>query len=243
MAKYKVLSTKKLEPSLVEKARENDIEIIEQEFISIRPVDHSTKLQDLITRVKSGNIWPFVFTSQNAVYMFDQMRYTETSTWGFFGKTFCLSGKTKEAVLNYGLEHISKITSADNATSLAQKIIESDIKEVIFFCGSKRREELPSLLKQAGVVVHEMVVYETIETPTIAEENLDAILFFSPSAVQSFFSVNSLQKGSVCFAIGQTTADSIADFTDNKIIVSESPSQEMMLAAVTFYFQNINCYE
>jgi len=33
MVKYKVLSTKKLDPSLVEQAKKNNIEIIEQEFI------------------------------------------------------------------------------------------------------------------------------------------------------------------------------------------------------------------
>jgi uroporphyrinogen-III synthase len=61
--------------------------------------------------------------------------------------------------------------------------------------------------------------------------------------VQSFFSVNHLKKSTVCFAIGKTTAESIADFTGNKIITSESPSQEMMIASVQNYFQNINCYE
>ena len=98
---------------------------------------------------------------------------------------------------------------------------------------------MPNILKEAGIKVHEVVVYETIETPIVATVDFDAILFFSPSAVQSFFSVNQIKKTTVCFAIGRTTASSIADFTDNKIVVSESPGQEMILASVNFYFQNL----
>jgi uroporphyrinogen-III synthase len=87
------------------------------------------------------------------------------------------------------------------------------------------------------------VIYETIETPQVSTEDIDGILFFSPSAVQSFFSVNQLKKETVCFSIGYTTAESVAGFTDNRIIISEAPSQEMILASVHFYFANKACYE
>lgn len=135
------------------------------------------------------------------------------------------------------------VDTADNAKSLAQTIIQHGVEEIVFFCGNKRRDELPEILKAAGIKVHEVVVYETIETPVVTNDDVDAILFFSPSAVQSFFSVNQLKKNTVCFAIGQTTANSIADFTDNRIVITESPSQEMMLALVNFYFQNMDCHE
>ena len=81
-------------------------------------------------------------------------------------------------------------------------------------------------------MVHEIIVYETVETPVTAIENIDGILFFSPSAVNSFFSVNQLNANTVCFAIGNTTAEAIAGFTGNKIITSEYTSQEMMLASL-----------
>jgi uroporphyrinogen-III synthase len=241
--KYKVLSTKKLEPSLVEQAKQNDIEIIEQEFISVKPIFIEDKQKQIIELAKSG-IQNIIFTSSNAMTAFEKYLQAGDTSNLVNWKIFCLSGKTKEAILNSShLGNSNIIGEAENASALAKKIIEQKIEEVIFFCGDKRIYELPSLLQQAGIKVHEVIVYKTVETPKVAACDIDAILFFSPSAVQSFFSVNQLKKNTVCFAIGQTTADSITDFTGNKIITSEFPSQEMMIASVNFYFQNINCYE
>lgn len=240
--KYKVLSTKKLEPLQIEQARQNDIDIIEQEFILVKPIFIEDKQKQIIELTKSG-IQNIVLTSSNAVTAFE--KYLEASgtsdlvNW----KIFCLSGKTKEAILKSSYLGNNIIGEAENASALAKKIIEQKIEEIIFPCGDKRRDELSSLLQQAGIRVNEIIVYKTVETPAVATCDIDAILFFSPSAVKSFFSVNQIKKNIVCFAIGQTTANSIADLTDNKIITSEFPSQEKMIASVSFYFQNINCYE
>jgi uroporphyrinogen-III synthase len=84
------------------------------------------------------------------------------------------------------------------------------------------------------------VVYETLETPVEIPGPLDAVLFFSPSAVNSFFSKNQLEKNTACFAIGATTARTIASYTANKIISSEVPDQSVLVQALRTYFHNIN---
>lgn len=242
MAKFKVLSTKKLDASLVETAKENGIEIIEQEFIRIHTILTKEKW-DEIFHIIQNKIECAVFTSSNAVhsikkYLTDYVNPFETN-W----KIFCLAGKTK-TVLDENIEVFGKIAeTAENASTLAEKIIQNEIEEITFFCGNKRRDELPGILKKAGIKVQEVIVYETMETPIVITDHFDAVLFFSPSAAQSFFSVNQLMKGAVCFAIGQTTANSIADFTNNKIIISESPSQATMLSSVQFCLENSNCYK
>jgi uroporphyrinogen-III synthase len=68
-------------------------------------------------------------------------------------------------------------------------------------------------------------------------------LFFSPSAANSFFSVNKLPTGIVCFAIGDTTAKIIAQHTTNKIVTSERPAQEVMMTDVARYFQHIDLHK
>lgn len=246
MAKHKVLSTKKLEPSLIEQAREKDIEIIEQEFISVSLIDSEEKFNEVISYAdpKQRRIDNIAFTSANAVKALGKFVFRKNTYYVCSWKIFCLSGKTQEELSKPYGNTIGKISNTEaDAKSLAKKIIEHKEKEIVFFCGNKRRDELPNILKKAGIKVHEVIVYETVETPAIVTDDFDAVLFFSPSAVQSFFSVNQLKKHTVCFAIGETTADSIADFTDNKIIISESPGQEMMLASVKIYFENSNCYE
>lgn len=236
MAKYKVLSTKKLEPSLVEQAKENGIEIIEQEAIKVNTVLSREKWQEIFQVVDSKKEF-VVFTSSNAVLSVKKYLHDYISLYKVNWKIFSLSGKTQEALDENG-EVFGKVAGAANdSKELAEKIVSTKVDEVVFFCGNKRREELPNILKQAGIKVHEIVVYETVETPVVAADDFNAILFFSSSAVQSFFSINQLKKAAVCFAIGQTTANSIANFTGNKIIVSKLPSQEMMLASVKKYFK------
>lgn len=242
MAKYKVFSTKKLEPSLIENAKHSGIEITEQEFISIKPIRNKETFERIIQLAESG-INTIALTSSNAVDVLESYHRVGDTSYVIEWKIFCLSGKTKESVEAALFSKKTIIGEARNARELAKEIISQGVKEIIFFCGNKRRIELPTMLKDAGVTVHEIVVYETIETPVTVTDDVGGILFFSPSAVQSFFSVNQLRKNIVCFAIGQTTADSIADFTDNRIIISETPSQEKLLALVQSYFQNINCYE
>jgi uroporphyrinogen-III synthase len=243
MAKYKILSTKKLEPSLVESAQQQDIAITEQEFISIHPIWTKEKEKEVLDIISSGKAGYVAFTSANAVIPFEKYFHQQDTYYVVNWKIFCLSGATKDAIMLSPLIEKNIVDTAASATALAEKIIAHGIPELVFFCGDKRREELPSTLRKAGITVHEVVVYETIDTPVITTNDTDGILFFSPSAVRSFFSVNQLKPHTVCFAIGQTTADAIADVTDNRIIISEAPSQEMMLASVQFYFKNLNCYE
>ena len=238
MAKYKVLSTKRLLDSLVKQAKENDIEIIEKEFIYVEPIITEEKVKEVLDLAHSDKEY-IAFTSANGVHPFKKYLHYKDNYYVAGWKIFCLAGKTKEELSESYAKLIGEIIdTAEDARTLAQKIIRSGVKEIIFFCGNKRRDELPSILKNAGLIVHEVTVYNTHEMPTMITDEIDGILFFSPSAVNSFFSVNQLKKNTVCFAIGQTSADVLSNFTDNKIIVSEFPSQEKMMASVNIYFKN-----
>ncbi len=233
--KINILSTKKLSLSIIEQAKAKGIYIIEQELISVKPIDTKEKYEQIKAAVLANKSCDVVFTSANAVDAIKTyLRQSETfnvSNWDIF----CLSGKTQDALTPY-IDANRIIATAENSSDLAKRIMGENTKEVIFFCGNKRRDELPVTLKNAGITVREIVVYETMPTPHNLENDLDGILFFSPSAVKSFFSANQLKKNIVCFAIGPTTAASIKEHTDNKIVTSEGPTQEMMLAAINLYF-------
>ena len=236
MPKYKVLSTKKLSPSLIEQAKQQGIAITEQEFIAIKPIWSEEKYQEVRKWAEAG-ISHIAVTSANTADILNRYLHWDNTVHQTGWKIFCISGKTKEHMLQH-FQTNDIIATADYGKNLAQKIVEYGVKEIVFFCGNKRRDELPAILKQHNIAVHEVVLYETIQVPSIATDDMGAVLFFSPSAVQSFFSVNQLKENTVCFAIGTTTADAIANYTHNKVIVSEAPSQETLLAAVTNYFTN-----
>ena len=244
MAQYTILSTKKISPALKTALEEKSIELLEQEFIAIKELYNKEKHEEVFPWITKEGETAVVFTSRHAVACITKHLHADDTfyvpdQW----QIFCLSGATQEEVLK---RHDEKqiAGTATNAAGLANCIINNgSFKEVVFFCGNKRRDELPDLLAENGITVHEVVVYETIETPQVATGDPDAVLFFSPSASESFFSVNKLNPDTPCFAIGDTTAQAIARFTSNRIITSELPSQEMMLASVVFYLQNIDQYK
>jgi uroporphyrinogen-III synthase len=237
MAKYKVLSTKKLDPLLIEKAKQHDIEIIEQDFISIKPIWNQETF-DRIIDFTTENKFNIALTSANAVDVLNSYMTDGDTSYIIDWNIFCLSGKTKQAILNAKFLQKNILGEAKNASELAQKIIETGINEIIFFCGNKRRDELPERLAEANVNVQEVVLYETFETPATIDDDFDAILFFSPSAVQSLFSSNELKENTVCFAIGPTTSTSIATFTSSKVIDSLEPDPAMMLEEVIDHFKH-----
>jgi uroporphyrinogen-III synthase len=236
MAKYKVLSTKKLDPLLVEQAKKEDIEIIEKEFISIKPIWNEETFERIIdfTSQKKFNI---ALTSANAVDVLNNYMTAHDSFYLIKWNIFCLSGKTKQAILNAKFLQKNIIGEAKKASELGKKIIEVGADEIIFFCGDKKRDELPRLLFEADIKVHEVVLYETVETPVTIDDHFDAILFFSPSGVQSFFFANELKENVICFSIGPTTATSISTFTRNKIIDSLEPDPGMMLEELIEYLK------
>lgn len=233
METYKILSTKPLPASLVKEAAENHIHITEKEMISIVPVQ-SPALREQFQLFLNASL-PLIFTSANAaeiIVRFLKASEIKEGNWNIYA----LSGKTHEVIKHY-FPH-KKITTANNASLLAQKIVSDNISEIVFFSGNIRRDELPDTLRKNKVHLHEVTVYQTIETPFKIEGRWDAILFFSPSGVHSFFKVNNLQERTLCFAIGETTANSIAQYTKNKIVQSLIPNPANMIKEVVAYFKN-----
>jgi uroporphyrinogen-III synthase len=238
MLKFKVLSTKQLDPSLAEQAREKNIELSQVEFISVRPIVSEQKLKEVQSWGMAG-AQCVVFTSAHAVKIVDELLHPHDTVLVTEWKIFCLSGRTRQAVMNAQVLKHEITAESVNATSLAEKIVANEVKEIVFFCGNRRRDELPDLLKKHGLIVHEVIVYETIEQPVIVTEEFDAVIFFSPSAVESFFSCNHLPAQTVCVAIGETTAKAIATYATNKVITSAAPEQEAVLNTAFKYLNKV----
>jgi uroporphyrinogen-III synthase len=65
-----------------------------------------------------------------------------------------------------------------------------------------RKETLPQALKEGGIKFNEIEVYQTALAPfkISDQENFDAIMFFSPSAVESYLS-NNIKKNLLALAV------------------------------------------
>ena len=234
--KTRILSTRPLGPELAREAAERGILLETLSFIETTPVVDEVSCRKIAELAQAVPV--VVFTSMNAV---DAVAgcLGAGSKGGIAtpGKIFCIGSATRERVQeNFGKDCIAG--TADSAAALAEVIIGQDaIKEVAFFCGDQRRRELPARLWEAGIRVKELVVYQTRPTPHTIRGEYEGVVFFSPSAVNSFFSANLLPAATLLFAIGQTTADAIRSCCINPVIVSDSPGKEALIRQVIDHFQ------
>lgn len=229
--KISILSTRPLETALLEAAKAKDVQVDIVSFIDTSPAQ-TTGFKDEVSKIIKQPT-AVVFTSMNAVSSVAAYINGDKPEWSIF----CIGNTTRQLAARYfGEQSIN--TVGNNASDLADKMIASkQIKQVVFFCGDQRREELPGKLRQNGIAVQEVIVYHTISTPHRIDKAYDGILFYSPSAVQSFFYANAVPASTVLFAIGQTTADAIKSFTDNLIIESDRPGKDELVKKMFQFFK------
>ena len=85
--------------------------------------------------------------------------------------------------------------------------------------------------------MNEIVVYRTVQKAHKTAASYNGVVFFSPSAVQSFFSINKVPPSTVLFAIGRTTAGVLKEYSANTIITAEAPEKEALIKQVIDHFQ------
>ena len=212
-----ILSTRKLAPGPKELLLNAGHSLVEQDFISIIPLEFEIK-------EIPENI---IFTSKNAVKMvLEKVPDLQSKN------IFCVGEKTALFLQEKG---IKVKETANYGRDLAEIIADSYRNEqFLFFCGRKRRNELPQLLAQKGVALKEIKVYDTRLLEKKLDRSFDGVLFFSPSAVRSFCEVNDL-SGSMAFCIGNTTASEAKRFTDH-LKIANKPSVENVIVQVVKHF-------
>lgn len=207
-----VLATKILEPHQKQLLLNAGISVVEYNAIKIDFIDFDPGKN----RFKNA-----IITSKNTALAIIRKNL-------IIENCFCVGEKTAY-FLKENKYTISEI--AEYGTDLAAIITKKYPDENFsFFCGDKRREELPSILKENAIDLEEIQVYKTLLNPKEFQQEFDGVLFFSPSGVKSFFSQNKM-KNSTAFCIGTTTASEAEKFTE-KIIISTKPSIENVIIQV-----------
>lgn len=223
-AHTKILSTKKLSEKNIHLLESSGISVFQHNFIKTESILTDTDAA-LINKLGQQKLH-VIFTSANAVKAVAEKLLFQPK-W----KIFCISGKTKATIEQLFLK-AEIVADAANGQQLAEKIIAiSDLKNILFFSGNKRMSTIPRALETAAINLQEIVVYATDLTPAEFQENFAAIIFFSPSAVESFFSVNKISKETILFSIGATTTKALGLFSAN-IIESAFPSEKEIVRTI-----------
>lgn len=228
-----IVSTKKLKPRLSSLLQERPgIRYIEDDFIRISAVVDPGGLADLPPAA------PMVFTSGNALRIAGS-RYAMVRE--FTGTVYTLDGPSADEARR--VLPSAQIRSGGHTGAALAEIIAAERApgELSFFCGNKRRDSLPDRLREQGFLVREVLVYETGFAPRQLHEHPAAVLFFSPSAVESYLMVNRLNTGTVCIAIGATTADLLRRQQYGlRILTAATPSQEAVVDTLLNYLNTTN---
>jgi uroporphyrinogen-III synthase len=221
--KISILTTRPLANTAMLKAKDAGVKIDTISFIETNNIIDSSAAE--VIKKYAAKEASVVFTSMNAAEaVIDCLQVTGIlPDWTIYS----LGGITNTIIKNYFTDS-EIIADATNSTQVAEAIIEDEVEEIVFFCGNQRREELPALLKQKSIKVDEVVVYETIERPVEIDRKYQGILFFSPSAARSFFSINKIDTDTVLFAIGTTTAIELRKFSNNPILIGDHPNKEQL---------------
>ncbi len=180
------------------------------------------------------------FTSRNGVEGF--LRFKQAGVeFPEDMKIYAVGGKTAEVLESAGFDNV-KAPLQQDGVGLAHLIIDDFLRSpelkdaiVVHFCGNRRRDELRHYLAESEKPVKDIVVYKTeLNEMQIPEGRFDAILFYSPSAVQAFRNSGGFKGGDLpeLFAIGNTTAEELSIESGKPIHASPEPDTEVFLKFV-----------
>jgi uroporphyrinogen-III synthase len=220
-SQVRIVSTKKLLPNQKQFLLNANFSLIEADFVKIE-----------LKKFSVNNDSRFlIFSSQNAVESVLKNSKLEQLK---VKKCFCVGQKTKTALELHGF--IVQET-ADYASELASIICNQYSEESFtFFSGNLRREILPEALTLAKVKFEEIEVYQTMLTPHKISSKPNGILFFSPSAVESYLQANTITD-EICFCIGKTTAEPVEKITSNCIIATQPSIENVIIQSIKYYNQ------
>lgn len=231
-SKKYLLSTRPLPKAVVEEGAQKGVIIDELSFIATSPIQNEELFQRIKTLATEKHT--VVFTSMNAVEAVAE-QVSAVPDW----KIYSIGNTTRKLIEEaWGSDNI--VATADYGKHLGERLVDDGVKDVVFFCGNIRRDELPNKIRSEGGKIEEVVVYETEEKPAKLTRDYDGILFFSPSAVNAFFTSNKPAKHTVLFAIGKTTEEAIRQQKGRNIVVANKTDKVEMARDAISYLTSAN---
>jgi len=218
-----ILSTKKLLSKQKQELFDANIHLIDEDFIN-------TKIKNFELSKVNDNL---IFTSKNAVQsILQHPKCDELKS----KNVFSVGMKTKGLLTDNGFDVVAYTGYASDLAEIISLIYSKE--SYTFFNGNLRRDVLPNTLKENGITFNEIEVYETNIISKKITSKLDGILFFSPSAVESYLKLNTI-KEEMCFCIGETTAEALENKKVKNIIIADKPSVENVISQVIEYYKTV----
>ena len=203
----------------------DSVKVGSEDFIKISP----NRIPQSVFKSEIKNV---VITSKNAV---ESLLTSVSKDELRFKNIYCVGRRTKRLIEN----QIGKVKhQASNAKKLAEYLVEyMEGLEVTYFCSDLRMDDLPAILTENNIKVNEVEVYSTKHSPISIDENIEGVMFYSPSTVESYLLKNKADK--IAYCIGETTGtEARKHFKD--VRVAKMPTVESVIDLVNEnYVKNI----
>ena len=220
----RVLSTKILQANQKQVLLNAGLNVVEANFISIE------YYQVEIENTKDN----LIFTSQNSVTSILKTSEVEDLK---SKPIFCVGIKTKDLLERNGFE----VLEFTNYAAELVKILGSKYsdRKYTFFSGNLRHETIPQGLKNYNISFNEIEVYKTVLSPQKIQSSAEAIMFFSPSGVESYLMRNSFEENQQFFCIGTTTSQALIDqkVSEDQIHIATVQTVENTIIQVINYYK------
>ena len=231
--RHKILITRELTDEQLQFADDLGLDVTVEPAIRF---ELRKKWSSVVNSTENAESPIFAFTSQNGVNALKKLMeqgYTPPANVVFYA----VGEKTASALQELGYTAI--VPELSYGEQLGEKIA-ADLKQsglmdasVFHFCGNRRREELRQTLEKSDIDIKDLVVYKTIiNQMNINGDDAEAVLFYSPSAVEAFRKSGGFRDGNLpeLFAIGHTTAQELSIESGRNVHVSPNTNTEDFLA-------------
>ncbi|WP_373516362.1 hydroxymethylbilane synthase [Pricia sp.] len=195
----------------------DSVHVKSEDFIKVSP----NRISAYELKKEKRNV---ILTSQNAVEAL--LKNVDGSDLNF-ENIYCVGRKTKRLIER----HIGPVKHQEKyAEKLAEHLIEyMEGLEVTYFCSNLRLDTLPDILAENNIKVNEIQAYETKHAPRKVDDSVEGVMFYSPSAVESYLIKNAPDR--IAYCIGETTAtEARKHFSD--VRVAEVPTVESVIELV-----------
>ena len=221
MKKIKILSTKTLNEDSKKIFDDKKFDLFEHDFIKISSINFELPEHD--------GSW--IFTSQNTV---NAVFSISKNINIIFNKIYCVGENTK-SILSKNGQKVEK--TLKNSSKLANFISKKAKNEKFLFCRSNiKNDDFTAFFKKEKIDLKEIVVYNNQPNSVTLDDKFEAIMFYSPSGINSFLKNNKLDS-SYCICIGDTTASYAKNYSSN-VVSCKTPSIKHVIKKTIKLFEN-----
>ena len=242
--------------SLVRELEARGAKPVLQPMISFHPPSDFAPLDKALRDLRSFD-W-LLLTSANAVRaLLDRSRSLAADVMNSFAavRIAAVGPVTAEVARAAGM-HVSHVAARHQGTALAEEFAaEMTRKRILLPRSNLASSDLPDALRLLGAQVTEVIAYRTFAAEPAGEGqnqfssgNLEAILFFSPSAVRNFLNwdegkggqvlrfISDLSRKTVVVAVGPVTATALREAGLRNIVQAQNTTVPAVIEALESFF-------